>query len=99
MNDTFHARVYAASVAAWWTFLIGAAFLFIQWLVFLGVTATEPAWAASFWGPGATWESIRTVWFQALLFVKLTLWPLVLVALWLTLWARRLRARQNPDSK
>ena len=31
------------------------------------------------------------LWFQALLYMKISLWPLALAALWLTLWARRLR--------
>jgi hypothetical protein len=93
MDDTFQVRVHAAAVAAWWTFLIAAAFFALQWVLYLGVMAARPAWAVSFWGPGATWESIRTVWFQALVCLKLTLWLLVLAALWLTLWARQLRAR------
>jgi hypothetical protein len=82
MDDTFQIRVHAAAVAAWWTF---------QWIAYLGVMATQPLWVVSFWGPGATWESIRTVWFQALVFLKFTLWLLVLAALWLTLWAKQLR--------
>jgi hypothetical protein len=93
MSDTFQVRVRAAAAAAWWTFLIASAFLLLQWLLFLGITAAQPSWVVSFWGPGATWESIRTVWFQALLFVKLTLWPLLIAAAWLTLWGRQLAAR------
>jgi hypothetical protein len=93
MDDTFQIRVHAAAVAAWWTFLIASAFFAFQWITYLGVMATQPLWVVSFWGPGATWESIRTVWFQALVFLKLTLWLLVLAALWLTLWAKQLRKR------
>jgi hypothetical protein len=93
MNDTFQIRVHAAAVAAWWTFLIAAVFLVFQWILYLGVMAAQPPWAVSFWGPGATWESIRTVWFEALLFVKLTLWPLALAAVWLTLWSKQLQKR------
>lgn len=91
MDDSFPIRVRAAAIAAWWTVLIAAAFLTLQWIAYLGIMATQPSWVVAFWGPGATWESIRTVWFEALLVAKLTLWPLVLAALWLTLWARRLR--------
>jgi hypothetical protein len=93
MNDTFQIRVHAAAVAAWWTFLIASVFFLVQWLGYLGVTATQPSWVVSFWGPGATWESIQTGWFQALLFLKLSLWLVVLAALWLTLWAKQLRRR------
>jgi hypothetical protein len=93
MADSFQIRVHAAAAAAWWTFLIAAAFFVLQWLLFLGIMAAEPPWAVAFWGPGATWESIRTVWFQALVVLKLSLWPLGLAALWLTLWSKQLRKR------
>jgi len=93
MDNAFEARVRAAAVAAWWTLLIAVVFLMVQWAVYLQVTSAKPEWAASFWGAGATWEGIRTAWFYGLYFVKLTLWPLVLVACWLTLWARQLRKR------
>ena len=91
MDDSFQIRVCAAAIAAWWTLLFAAAFITLQWLAYLGVMARQPSWVVSFWGPGATWESISTVWFQALLVGKLTLLPLALVALWLTLWAKQLR--------
>jgi hypothetical protein len=95
MDDSFQVRVHDAAVAAWWTLLIAFVFFAFQWVTYLGVMATQPAWVASLWGPGATWESIRTVWFQALVFLKVTLWLLVLAALWLTLWAKRLRKRAH----
>ncbi len=93
MDDTFQTRVHASAVAAWWTLLIASVFFVLQWLMYLRVTSAQPDWAVSFWGPGATWDSIRTVWFQALVFVKLTLWLFALAALWLTLWAKQLRKR------
>lgn len=93
MNDTFQHRVHDAAVAAWWTLLIAFVFFAFQWITYLGVMATRPVWFVSLCGPGATWESIRTIWFQALVFLKVTLWLLVLAALWLTLWAKQLRKR------
>ena len=93
MDDPFQIQVRAASVAAWWTLLIAAVFLTIQWIAYLSVLTAQPDWVLWLWGPGATWESVRTVWLDALLVVKLTLWPIVLAALWLTLWARQLRKR------
>lgn len=86
-------RVHAAAVGAWWAFLIASVFFAFHWIAYLAVMATQPRWVVSFWGPGATWESIRAVWFEALAFLKLTLWPIVLAALWLTLWANQLRKR------
>jgi hypothetical protein len=93
MADVFEARVRGAAVAAWWTLLLACAFIMVQWVAYLQVMSAKPEWAASFWGPGQTWESIRLVWFQSLVVIKLTLWPLVLAAVWLTLWARQWRKR------
>jgi len=93
MDETFESRVRAAAVAAWWALLIAIAFFTVQWLAYLLVMSAKPEWATPFWGPGATWESIRTVWFGALVFLKLTLWLVVLGAVWLTLWAKQLRKR------
>jgi hypothetical protein len=91
MDNAFRAKVHAAAVAAWWTFLIAAAFITIQWIGYLLVMHAKPEWALSLWGPGATWEGIGPVWFHVLLIAKLSLWPLAVAALWLTLWARSLR--------
>jgi hypothetical protein len=95
MDDTFQVRVRAATAAAWWTCLIAGGFFLLQWMIYLGVMAAQPTWVTSFWGPGATWESIRATWLQALVIAKLTLWPLVLGAVWLTLWAKQLRKRER----
>ena len=70
MDDTFQIKVHAAAVAAWQAVVIAALFFVVQWLLFLGVMATQPAWVVPFWGPGATWESIHTVWFQALVYLR-----------------------------
>jgi uncharacterized membrane protein YhaH (DUF805 family) len=93
MDNTFQIRVHDAAVAAWWTLLIAFVFFAFQWITYLVVMATQPVWVVSLCVPGATWESFRTVWFQALVFLKVTLWLLVLAALWLTLWAKQLRKR------
>ena len=97
MADAFEARVRAAAVAAWWTLLIACAFLTIQWAAYLQVMSARPEWAASLWGPDETWESIRATWLRALVIIKLMLWPLVLAAVWLALWARQLR-RPTPGA-
>ena len=90
MEDTFREKVRAAAAAAWWTLLIGAAFFMVQWVGYLLVISAKPSWVLPMWGPDADWSNVRTVWFGALAFLKLSLWPLALLALWLTLWARRL---------
>lgn len=96
MEDVFRERVRTAAAAAWWTVVVAAAFFGIQWVLYLLVISVQPDWVLSFWGPGATWDSVRTLWFYALLFLKLSLWPVALIALWLTLWGRRL-SRRAPE--
>jgi hypothetical protein len=95
MDEVFREKVRAAAAAAWWTVVVGAAFFGVQWVVCRLVLPARPAWALSAWGPGATLETIGTVWFGALAFMKLSLWLLALGALWLTLWARPLRPRSS----
>lgn len=93
MEKGFRDKVYAAAGATWWTLAIGAAFLTAQWVAYVVILSARPAWALWVWGPDATWDAVRAVWLDALVVAKLTLWPVVLVAVWLTLWARRLGTR------
>ena len=94
MNDVFAKRVQAAAVAGWWVVLITLAFVVLQWLVYLAVIHARPACILSMWGPDLDWAFVQTVWFWGIATMKFILWLLVLVALWLTLWARQLRKRQ-----
>ena len=91
MNDSFEKKVRAAGVAAWWVVLIGYALLTVVWVVYLILVTTRPASLLSMWGQNVTWEFMQTVslWFMGAF--KLILWLLLLIALWLTLWARQLR--------
>jgi hypothetical protein len=94
MDTTFEMRVRTAATAGWWTLLIGAAFLTLQWILFLLVMSARPAWILSLWGGGLDWENVRNVWFWGAAVFKLCLWLLALAVVWLTLWARQLR--KNP---
>ncbi len=91
MNGIFQKRVRAASVAGWWTLLIGALFLTLQWIIFLWITSARPQWPMLIWGDGLSWDSIRIIWLWGAAIFKLCLWLLALVVVWLTLWARQLR--------
>jgi len=95
MNDVFEKRVRAAAVAGWWTLLVDVGFLLIQWVLYLLIMSARPALLLSLWGPGTTWSFVQTVWFWAILIMKACVWPLALLNLWLTLWARQLRKRAN----
>jgi len=96
MNDSFEKKVRAAAIAAWWVVLIGYVLLTVTWLVYLALVTNRPAWIVAMWGQDVTWDFMQTVslWFLGVF--KLFLWFLILLALWLTLWARQLRkaARQ-----
>ena len=95
MNNVFEKRVGAAAVALWWVVLIAVAFITLQWIVYLAVMAARPAWVLSMWGPDVTWAFVEMVWFWAIAILKFILWLMVLIALWLTLWARQLRKRAS----
>ncbi len=92
MDNAFRAKVRAAAVAAWWTLLIAWALVVFVWLVYLLAMQVRPGWFLSLVGPGATWEILGPIWFKAVLLMKLTLWPIGIAAVWLSLWARRLGA-------
>ena len=81
MNDTLENRVRAAAMAWWWTLLIGAGFLAIQWVIYLLIMSARPARLLSLWGPDVSWQTVQSVRFWAVAIFKLCLWPLDLVAL------------------
>ncbi len=94
-NDAFEKRVHSAAVAGWWTVLIAVVFITLQWIVYLAVVSARPAWFLSIGGPGVDWDFVQRVWFWAIVALKFVLWLLILVVIWLTLWARRLRLRRR----
>jgi hypothetical protein len=91
MSDPFEKRVGAAAVAAWWVVLIAIAFIVLQWIIYLAVMHAQPAWVLSMWGPNLDWAFVQRVWFWGIAILKFIVWLMVLIALWLTLWARQLR--------
>lgn len=96
MND-FEKKVRAAAVAGWWVVLIGYAFLTVIWLVYLAFVTARPNWLLAMWGQQVSWDFMQTLslWFLGVF--KLFLWLLLLLALWLTLWARQLRKADRRD--
>jgi hypothetical protein len=89
--NVFERKVNAAAIAGWWLALIAVVFVVAQWLVYLAVVHARPAWILSLWGPHIEWPFVQVVWFWGIAAMKLLLWLVVLIALWLTLWARQLR--------
>ena len=99
MNDSFEKKVRAAALAGWWVILIAVGFLTLQWLIYLAVMSTHPTWLLSMWGPGVDWPFVQSVWFWAMVAFKFCVWLMVLVVLWLTLWARQLRKLDRQGTK
>lgn len=98
MNDTFERKVQAAAVALLWVVLITVVIIVVQWLAYLAVMCTRPAWLLAMWGPNLDWDFVEMVWFWAIAVMKFLVWLMVLIALWLVLWARQLRKQKSsPD--
>ena len=99
MNDSFDKKVRAAAVATWWVVLMGYVLLTMVWLVYLALVTARPEWLLSMWGHNVTWDFMQTVslWFLGVF--KLFLWFLILIVLWLTLWARQLRKGDRQETK
>lgn len=91
MNDNLGTKMRCAAVAGWWTLLIATAIFLFQWILYLILVPAQPAWLLTLWGPGATWELVRTVWFWFLAGYKVCLYLVAFLLVWLTLWARQLR--------
>ena len=99
MSDPFEKKVRAAAVAGWWVILLGYALLTLTWGVYLALVSARPAWMRAVWGPDVSWDFMQVVslWFLGVF--KLFLWFLILVVLWLTLWARQLRKLDRQETK
>lgn len=95
MNHEFERRVRAAAAAGWWVVLIAVGFVTLQWIIYLAVMHTRPAWVLAAWGPGVDWAFIHSVWFWAIAVLKFIVWWMVLASLWLTIWARQLRKQAD----
>ena len=95
-NEEFAQRLRSAAIAGWYTIFIGILFLTLQWLASLMLLSIKPSWFLVLWGPDVTWDTVRTVWLWAMVIFKLCLWLMVLLVIWLSLWARRLRVAPAP---
>jgi hypothetical protein len=94
MKDDFESKVRSAGVAGWWTVLAGVAVLLFQWVAYLLVMSSRPAWMLSLWG-STSWLEVQHLWLLAIGFAKIFVMVLAILCLWLTLWARELRKEGN----
>jgi hypothetical protein len=90
MTDEFERKVRSAAAAGWWTVLASAAALSLQWVAYLFVMSSRPALVLSLWGT-TSWPEVQHLWLLATVFLKVFVFVLAILCLWLTLWARELR--------
>jgi len=90
MDEIFTKKVRAAAVAGWWTLLIAFCILLIQWLAYLLIMTRQPAGILCLWGGGITWPEIGTILLWAMVAFRIGVAMMILVVIWLTLWARQL---------
>lgn len=92
MDDKLAERVRAAAAAGWRTILIAAVWLTIVWAIWLVIISARPSWVRALWGGHQlTWYNMQIIWLWVIAAMKALLLMAVLVVIWLTLWARRLR--------
>ena len=94
MNDDFERKIRGAAVAGWWTVLASAAVVLLQWLAYLFVMSSRPAWFLPLWG-SPDWPEAQHLWLLGTVFLKMFVFVLAILCLWLTLWARDLRKRRS----
>ena len=93
MEARFSVKVKTAAVAAWWSILIAFLSILFQWLIFLYFNAHLQGLISVLLG-GFDWQLVRFIWLWSVAVLKLCMWLLLLVTIWLTLWARAL-AKNN----
>jgi len=98
MNEELTHRIRTAAIAAWWTILIGAIVVTLQWLAYMFVMSHRPNWVLCAWGPDMSWHHMQRVWLMGIFVFKVILWIGIFIAIWLSLWARRLR-RSTPAGR
>ncbi len=90
MNDTFQRRLGAAVGAAWWTVLVWWLLLLASWCGSMAVMHIRPAWVLGMLGEGVTWLDVQMMYLWLIGSFKVMGIVAALVALFLTLWHRRL---------
>jgi len=94
MNGTISLskRVGSAAIAGWWTVLIVATWMTVAWFVWLAILNAKPDWLLRLWGGGdLDFSTIRTIVLCFFTAFKLLLFVLVIMTIWLTFWANRLK--------
>jgi lysylphosphatidylglycerol synthetase-like protein (DUF2156 family) len=93
MTDLFTTRVRAAAVAGWWTVLIAVGMAVLQWIAYRHILSAHPEWVQCMLGRGMEWAEVQRTLLRAFITFRIFVAMLLLVVIWLTLWARQLKKR------
>ena len=92
MNEILAKRVRSAAVAGWWTILIVAVLMTVQWFVVLAILHYQPRCLLALWGGGdLDWPDVHQILLQFFAYFKLMMLAVVVVVIWLSLWSRGLK--------
>jgi hypothetical protein len=92
MNADLAKRVRAAAGAAWMTVVIGWLFMAAAWVGVVFLLRQKPEWAITVWGGGEVqWSDLHRIYIIFFGVLKAILWVMLMVAIWLSGWHRRLR--------
>jgi hypothetical protein len=90
-DSAFVRRLAAAARAAWWTFLIGVGLATAQFLAYAALSHCEAFWSGM---AGFMWvepQELRLLFLRFMFAVRLGLFVVAMGAIFLSLWACRLR--------
>jgi len=92
MSDVFAKRVSAAAGAGWWTLLVFVIWYVLAWIMAWVLMRSEPQWVLDMLGARAlTWEKVSTIYLWFFGALKTLVFLGLIVVVWLSLWARRLK--------
>jgi hypothetical protein len=90
-DSAFVRRLAAAARAAWWTFLIGVGLATAQFLAYAALSHCEAAWSGMAGFMQTEPQVLRHLFLRFMFAVRLGLVVVAMGAIFLSLWACRLR--------
>ena len=91
-NELVRKNVCAAAAGAWVAAIVGMVWLTLGWGLWRLILHAEPGWLLTLWGGGAlTWAQMQLMCIGFFGLFKLIIFVVILAAICLTIWARRLR--------
>lgn len=91
MNESLENKVRTASKAGWKVLSIFFAILVVQYILYLNISQANGSLLLSLLGKGVSWEQIQTLWIWMMSVYKVCFLILLILNLWITIWANELR--------